>query len=305
MLPMLATKGDHVPAGPGWVARGEVGRHAGAGRPYAAPACGCGRATRTTSPSPSPSCTAWPRSAARLPARRRGRRAGGGRARPSARWPTGCTCATPPARCGSPRRNPVTLIAFDLLRLDGEDLRDRPLVGATRAAAEALGLDDGRLAGAPDVRRRADAARRRRAAGARGHRQQAAVLALPPRAAQQGLAEVPDPADRRPSSSAGSATRPAATTGSGPCSSASRPPTGCSSAVGSAAASPARRAGCSPSCSTPLRRRRLAVRRGAAAARPAGHGLGRAACWWSTCSTSGSPPTAGCGSRRTAASAPT
>ncbi len=37
--------------------------------------------------------------------------------------------------------NPVTLIAFDLLRLDGEDLRARPL-RERRAMLEGLGLDD-------------------------------------------------------------------------------------------------------------------------------------------------------------------
>ncbi len=37
--------------------------------------------------------------------------------------------------------NPVTLIAFDLLRLDGEDLRARPL-RERRALLEGLGLDD-------------------------------------------------------------------------------------------------------------------------------------------------------------------
>ena len=37
--------------------------------------------------------------------------------------------------------NPVTLIAFDLLRLDGEDLRSRPL-RERRALLEDLGLDD-------------------------------------------------------------------------------------------------------------------------------------------------------------------
>ncbi|GAB3656591.1 hypothetical protein GCM10027596_10980 [Nocardioides korecus] len=38
-------------------------------------------------------------------------------------------------------RNPVTLIVFDLLRLDGEDLRDQPL-SERRARLEALGLAD-------------------------------------------------------------------------------------------------------------------------------------------------------------------
>ncbi|WP_209715889.1 non-homologous end-joining DNA ligase [Marmoricola sp. OAE513] len=39
------------------------------------------------------------------------------------------------------QRNPVTLLAFDLLRLDGEDLTGRPW-SERRAALEALGLDD-------------------------------------------------------------------------------------------------------------------------------------------------------------------
>ena len=226
-----------------------MGRHARAGGPSARTACGSGRATRTTSRSPSPSCAAWPTSPTTSCSTARWSRWARA-SRRSARCRTGCTCATRPGPLRLAERNPVTLIAFDLLRLDGEDLCDLPLSERRE-----------RLLG-PRARRRrpgrcpptyddgADAALRGRAAGPRGHRQQAAVLALPARAAQQGLAEVPDPADRAPSSSAATGTRsgseqPARRRARR---AADRRP-GSPSEAGSAAASPARPGGCSPTCS--------------------------------------------------------
>ena len=74
--------------------------------------------------------------------------------------------------------NPVTLIAFDLLRLDGQDLCAKPL-GERRERLVSLGLDDVAWQVPPtydDGQMLLDAAE---AAGSRGDRQQAAVLAVP------------------------------------------------------------------------------------------------------------------------------
>ena len=73
---------------------------------------------------------------------------------------------------------PATYMVFDLLRLDGADLAGRPLA-ERRELLDGLGIDTGWQV--PAGRRRADALRRHPAAGARGHRQQAARLALPVR----------------------------------------------------------------------------------------------------------------------------
>ena len=73
-------------------------------------------------------------------------------------------------------KNPVTLIAFDLLRLDGEDLCALPLT-ERRERLLALGLDDVAWQVPPTYDDGADVARSGGAAGSRGHREQAAVLA--------------------------------------------------------------------------------------------------------------------------------
>ena len=73
--------------------------------------------------------------------------------RRSARWPTGCTSATPGARPLLAESNPVTLLVFDLLRLDGEDLTGRPLSERRRAAGGSRPARRA-LAGAGDLRRR-------------------------------------------------------------------------------------------------------------------------------------------------------
>ena len=63
---------------------------------------------------------------------------------------------------------PATLMVFDLLRLDGEDLTARPLE-ERRALLEELALDDVDVAGAGGVRRRRHAVRRHpRSRGSRG-----------------------------------------------------------------------------------------------------------------------------------------
>ena len=83
-------------------------------------------------------------------------------------------------------RIPATYMVFDLLRLDGEDLTDRPL-SERRALPRGTGPRR-HVAGARVVRRRRDALRRHPAAGARGRGEQAAVVALQVRRPQPPLA---------------------------------------------------------------------------------------------------------------------
>ena len=91
--------------------------------------------------------------------------------------------------------NPVTLLVFDLLRLDGEDLTGRPL-SERRELLEGLGLldvhwqvpatyDDGAMLLEATEQQKLE-----------GDRVEEAVLALPPRPPLAGLAEVPAPRHR-------------------------------------------------------------------------------------------------------------
>ena len=80
--------------------------------------------------------------------------------------------------------NPVTLLAFDLLRLDGEDLLRQPL-RERRHALLSLGLEKPELAAAVQVPETYDDGEvlleAARGSGAGGHRQQAVDLGVPPR----------------------------------------------------------------------------------------------------------------------------
>ena len=94
---------------------------------------------------------------------------------------------------------PVTYVIFDLLHLDGESLLDLPYE-ERRERLEALDLDgeSWQTPVLPPRRRRGDA-RGQQGAGARGHRRQAARLALPAGQAQPRLAqgqELPRPGGR-------------------------------------------------------------------------------------------------------------
>ena len=201
--------------------------------------------------------------------------------RRSARSPTGCTCATPPGPGASRESNPVTLIAFDLLRLDGQDLCRAAAVRAARPAGGTRPEHGPGRMGPWQVPPTYDDGQmllvRGRAAGPRGHRQQAAVLAVPPRPAQPRLAEVPDPPDRLVRGRRLPSRDREHAAGSAPCWSGSRPREAWCSAAGSAAASPARPGSVLAELLEPLVVRRLAVHRGAAAARPGGHRVGRPA----------------------------
>ncbi len=153
---------------------------------------------------------------------------------------------------GSPKRaaalaerNPVTLLVFDLLRLDGRDLTRVPL-DERRELLVGLGLDDVALAGPAG---RTTTARCCSQAtldqGLEGIVSKRRVLPLRVRRPQPTLAEVPAPAAhlvRRRRLASGDRVR---RRGSVRCWWASRPPTGCSTAAGSAAGSPARSARCS------------------------------------------------------------
>ena len=103
-----------------------------------------------------------------------------------------------------------------------------------------------RLAGARHVRRRRDALRRHQVPGSRGHRQQAAGLALPTGGADAPAGSSSRIATGRRTSSVAGDRRPAAPT-LPRCSSASRRPPACSTAAGSGAASGRSSRGCWPS----------------------------------------------------------
>ena len=226
MRPMLATKGTHVPGGGEWLheVKWDGMRVLVEVRPTMAASCTSAPATRRTSGSPSPSCTGSPASAATCCSTARWSRSSTA-SRPSVRWPTASTSARPAARRLLAETNPVTLLVFDLLRLDGEDLTGRPLT-ERRELLEGLGLldvhwqvpatyDDGEMLLEATA-----------AAEARGHRQQEAVLALPARPPLAGLAEVPAPRPSARTSSGAGVTRPTAPRGSARCSWGSRPTDG-------------------------------------------------------------------------------
>ena len=195
---------------------------------------------------------------------------------------------------------PATYMVFDVMRVDGRDLTATAAGGAAHDPARPRpgALD---LAGAGGLRRRPDAVRGDAAAGAGGHRQQAADLALRVRRAVQELAEVRPPAPplvrRRRLAAPGGHQRPAR------CAARRRAdaPRGCSTGAGSAAGSVAPPAGHSPSWS---RRWAGATARSPTrcrgSTRPGRSGSSR--CWsWTSRPTAWA--TRGCGSRRTAASA--
>ena len=301
---MLATRGTHVPAGDEWQhevkwdgMRVLVDVRAAARR-------ACSAATRTTRPSPSPSSTGVP--VGRRAARRRGGRvrrrgcpsfARAGRA--------DARLARRPRRARSPSGSRSTLLVFDLLRLGDRDLHGRAARRAPRDPRATSTSHDDRWQTPPaydDGPMLFDATL---PAGPRGDRQQAAHQPLPARAAQQGLAEVRPPPPRARTSSAAGAARPTRRTGSARCWSASRPPTGCSTAAGSAAASPARKAAMLREVLAGLTRDDQPVRRRGAAARRRWVRPGSSRCWSSTSSRSARPHRAGSASRRTSASAPT
>ena len=146
-------------------------------------------------------------------------------------------------------RNPVTLIAFDLLRLDGEDLCDRPLCasGASCCSASGSTTSPGRCPRRTTTGRCCStrpSSRVSRASSASGS----------PRATGPGVRSrdwLKFPIRPTGSFVVGGyrheiGSRP---TGSAPCSSGSRPRPASPSAAGSAAASRARPVACSPTCS--------------------------------------------------------
>ena len=304
MRPMLATRGTHVPTDCGWSHEVKWDGMRVLADTTASGTSGCSAATRTTSPSPGPSSTGARSATATCSstARCRAQRARASRL-PGAPGPDARAQRRRRGR-GSPSGSPATYMVFDVLRLDGRDLhrdaaggaaRDpaRPRPRATRPGRSRPPYDDGPMLFDATL-----------AAGARGHRQQAADLALRLRRAHPELAEVRAPAPplvrRRRLAPAGGHDRPAGRA-AGRRADRRR---GCSTAAGSAAASPAR-----PSRSL------------TAAGRPAGRGDSpfadevprvdaRGTFWVEPVlvvdvETHGARLRRGSGSRRTAASAPT
>ncbi len=248
MRPMLATAAAADPPRRRLGARGQVGRHAGARRrsrrgPDADLAAGqrrhglLPRARRRLGERTTTCCSTarWSRWTAA--------------ARRSAPWPSACTSGTGVRPSGSPRLRPVTLMVFDLLRLYGTDLTSQPAVGPSRPARAARPRRSA-LAGATGLRRRRRAVRRDPRAGTRGRGEQAALRAIPARAAVHGLAEVAPQADRLGRRRWLAAERSAPPTGSGPCCSACprRRGGGMRGRIGSGIAGQGRSAS-SPSCS--------------------------------------------------------
>ena len=198
--------------------------------------------------------------------------------------------------------NPVTLLVFDLLRLDGEDLTGRPL-SERRALLEGLGLldvhwqvpatyDDG------DMLLEATAAQRLEGIVSKKR----SSLYLPGRRSPDWLKSRTAPSAR--TSSAAGATRRTAPRGSGRCWWGSPRGTGWSTAAGSAPASPARRASaCSAGSSRWSRTRARSPTRCPRWTPPAPCGCVRSSSW--TSRRSASPRRSGCASRRTAGSART
>ena len=192
MRPMLASRGERRAHGAGWVHEvkwdgmrvivDDAGRSTAARLPQRqrrhrlVPRAAGSPATTSAAPATSCSTARWSRSSTA--------------SRASAGWPTACTSRTRAGRAGCRERNPVTLLVFDLLPLDGLDLTCRPL--SERRERSSIG----RSTGTGRCRRRtttATAARGHRRAGARGHREQAAPRSTAPDALA-GLAEVPAPA---------------------------------------------------------------------------------------------------------------
>ena len=145
MRPMLATKGTHVPARRRVAARGEVGRHAGARRRPRRRRSG---ELHIRSRNENDVTVVLPRAARRSPACGRDLLLDGEVVAFLDGVPTFGALAdrmhvAQRAPRGRARRqsNPVTLLVFDLLRLDGEDLTGRPL-SERRELLEGLGLLD-------------------------------------------------------------------------------------------------------------------------------------------------------------------
>ena len=303
---MLATKGDHVPTGAGWTHEVKWdGMRVLVDRPPTG--CGSGRATRTTSRSSFPELHPPGHRGRRLPARRRGGR----------------------ARRGHP----------DLRRAAGPDARPRRHPRRTPVREEPGDAD--RLRPAPPGRRgplRPPALRATRAApraGARHVPDRMGAWQVPPTyddgpmllaaAEQQGLEGI---VSKRTSSRYRPGLRskdwlkfPIRPTGSFVVG-GFRHETGSTNRLGAVlVGQPTAERARVPRPGRQRHRRQG----GPAAGRPAhADGRGRLArstpscrgstgygtvwvepTWWSTCSTSGSPPTDGCGSPRTVASAPT
>ena len=155
----------------------------------------------------------------------------------SARWPTASTSGAHAKAEEAAARQPGDA---DGLRPAAARRRGphRPAAGAAPGTRwSRCDLDGPQLEGAADVRRRQRAPGGDPGAGTRGHRQQAAVVALRLRPPLRGLAEVPAPALRLVRRRAAGAPRPGRRTGWGRCSWGSRRPTAWCSAAGWAAAS--------------------------------------------------------------------
>jgi bifunctional non-homologous end joining protein LigD len=139
MKPMLATRGDHVPAGPGWI-------HEVKWDGIRALVEVVGGTVRITSRNENDVTAAYPEllglGSLGHDLLLDGEIVALGSGAPSFRDLADrmhVRDATKAARLA--QRNPVTLIVFDVLRIDGEDLGSRPL-SERREALLALGLDD-------------------------------------------------------------------------------------------------------------------------------------------------------------------
>ena len=302
MRPMLATRGTHVPAGDEWQHEVkwdgmrvlvDVARR---------------RRPRLWSRNENDATVSFPE-LRRAPGRRRccstarwSRSPTG--APTSARWPSGCTSRAPTARRALAERLPGHPAGLR----PAPPRRPRPARRAARRSAAScspsLDLHDDRWQVPPaydDGRMLFDATYQQ---GLEGIVSKRAHQPLPAGPAQQGLAEVRPPPPRvlrrrrlAPRDRLAGPARRA-------CWWASRPPTGCSTAAGSAAASPAGR----PPMLREVLRRSTRDTTPFADEVPQLDALGTTGssrCWSSTSSPSARPPRAGSASRRTSASAPT
>ncbi len=213
---MLATRGDHVPTGTEWVhevkwdgIRALVEVADGAVRVWSR----SGRDLSVAFPELAELARGPRRPGARRRDRGARRRRGADVRRPRRPDPHHRRAAR---RAGWPRANPVTLLAFDVLRLDGRDLDRAPVERAPRRCwrRSAWTTSRGRCP------RRTTTGRRcwpPPSAGARGHRVQAGDLAATSgeRAAATGSSSRSGRPGR--SWSAATGTRPTATTGSVRC----------------------------------------------------------------------------------------
>ena len=249
MRPMLATRAPTCPPA-GVAARGEVGRHAGARRGRA-DGGSCVRSRNENDVT-----VVLPRAAQGSPRRpRRAARRRGGRvrrrgARRSRRSPSGCTSREPRRAEALARANPVTLLVFDLLRLDGEDLTGRPLEERRRGCWSRSAVDGPHWQVPPtydDGQMLLDATAEQGLEGIVSKRRTSRYH--PGRRSHDWLKfpHRPTGVVRRRRLAARDRQQPPARRGAG---GRARPPTGCSTAAGSAAGSPARRgSGCRP-CSS-------------------------------------------------------